>query len=194
MENKPVSKEVNVEALARGTPGLSGADLENVINTAAIRAATLDNPDIDNEILEFAKDKVLMGAERKSMLLTEEGCESAAVFLQSINPLFLSFFPASLTWMRSIPLARTRCQILKTRKRLVSHRKRVTAVHEGGHALTALKTRGAMPLHKATIMPRGNALGMTFQLPEHKDETKQSLLQMRAELDVCCTFRSCVRV
>ena len=82
MKNKPVATEVNIDALARGTPGLSGADLENVVNTAAIRAATLDSSHIDNNILEFAKDKVLMGAERRSMLLTEEGCESAAVFLQ----------------------------------------------------------------------------------------------------------------
>lgn len=92
LKDKPVAEEVNVDALARGTPGLSGADLENVVNTAAIRAATLDNPQIDNNILEFAKDKVLMGAERKSMLLTDEGCESLAVFLQSINLLFLFFF------------------------------------------------------------------------------------------------------
>ena len=87
MKNKPVAEEVDADALARGTPGLSGADLENVINTAAIRAATQDNPHIDNEILEFAKDKVLMGAERKSMLLTDEGCESAAIFLLSLTSL-----------------------------------------------------------------------------------------------------------
>ena len=136
LEGKPVADSVEVSVIARGCPGFSGADLFNLVNTASIKAA-MDNKDmIDNELLEYAKDKIMMGVERKSMSLTEEG-------------------------------------------------RTLTAYHESGHALVALKTKGAMPIHKATIMPRGDSLGMTFQLPEHKDETSQTLRQMLAELDVC---------
>ena len=138
LAKKPVSEEVRAKVgqLARGTPGLSGADLNNLVNTAAIKAAVEDAKEVTLGMLEFAKDKILMGAERKSMSLTEEG-------------------------------------------------RRLTAFHEAGHALVALRTKGAMPIHKATIMPRGSSLGMTMQLPEHKDETSQSKEQMFAELDIC---------
>jgi len=136
LKDKPVDDAVQVSVIARGTPGFSGADLFNLVNTASIKAA-MDNKDkLDNELLEYAKDKIMMGVERKSMVLTEEG-------------------------------------------------RTLTAYHESGHALVAMKTKGAMPIHKATIMPRGDSLGMTFQLPEHKDETSQTLKQMLAELDVC---------
>eukprot|EP00793_Prasinoderma_coloniale_P002296 PRCOL_00002804-RA len=136
LKGKPVAADVEVEQLARGTPGFSGADLYNLVNMAAIKAAVEDAKEVSLGMLEFAKDKILMGAERKSMSLTEEG-------------------------------------------------RRLTAFHEAGHALVALRTEGAMPIHKATIMPRGTSLGMTMQLPEHKDETSQSKQQMLAELDIC---------
>ena len=133
-EGKPVSADVNLSTVARGTPGFSGAELANLVNEAAVAAAKEDSPDIATRHLEYAKDKILMGAERKSMVLTEEG-------------------------------------------------RRLTAYHESGHAVTALFTGGANPIHKATIMPRGHALGYVSQLPA-EDETSMSKEQMMAQLDV----------
>jgi len=132
--DKPTAADVDVAALARGTGGLSGAELFNLINVAAIRAAVLDKERIDASLLDWARDRVLMGQERKSAQLTEES-------------------------------------------------RRLTAYHEGGHAIVAVHTDAAMPIHKATVMPRGSALGMVMQLPD-KDETSLSLRQMRARLDV----------
>lgn len=126
---------VDVGVLARGTTGFSGAELANLVNMAAIRAAVTGAEKIDEGLLDWARDRVLMGAERTSAVISEEN-------------------------------------------------KRLTAYHEGGHAIVALRTDGAMPLHKATITPRGNSLGMVTQLPD-KDETSVSLRQMRARLDVC---------
>ncbi|RKP25555.1 peptidase family M41-domain-containing protein [Syncephalis pseudoplumigaleata] len=134
-KNILVAKDVNLSIVARGTPGFSGADLSNLVNIAAIQAAREGEREVTMRHFEFAKDRIIMGAERRSAVITDES-------------------------------------------------KRVTAYHEGGHALVAYYTKGAIPLHKATIMPRGQALGMTIQLPEmDKDSyTKQEYLAM---LDVC---------
>lgn len=134
---KKVETGCNVDSsiLARGTSGFSGADLMNLVNQAAIYASQQNAVSVNMEHFEWAKDKILLGAARKSMVLTEE-----------------------------------------TRKN--------TAFHEAGHAIMALYTPGATSLYKATILPRGSALGLTFQLPDMDkyDQTKQELL---ARLDVC---------
>uniref|UniRef100_A0A7S3NP87 AAA+ ATPase domain-containing protein n=1 Tax=Aureoumbra lagunensis TaxID=44058 RepID=A0A7S3NP87_9STRA len=131
----PLAVDADLEALARGTPGMSGADLSNLINQAALKAALDGALAVDTAALDFAKDKILMGAERRSAVLDE-------------------------------------------------HTLKTTAYHEGGHALVALKSPAADPVHKATIMPRGRALGMVQQLPEG-DQTSFSKRQMLARLDVC---------
>lgn len=117
MKSVIVASDVDVSTIARGTPGFSGAELANLVNIAAIQASRDSVREIQMQHLEFAKDKIIMGAERRSAVITDES-------------------------------------------------KKLTAYHEGGHALVAYYTPGAMPLHKATIMPRGRALGMTVQLPE----------------------------
>ncbi|MDR3554878.1 MAG: ATP-dependent zinc metalloprotease FtsH [Syntrophobacteraceae bacterium] len=114
---KPLAPDVDVQTLAKGTPGFSGADLENLVNEAALLAARKNRDLIAMSDFEDAKDKVMMGLERKSMVISEE-------------------------------------------------EKRVTAFHEGGHALVARLLPGADPLHKVTIIPRGRALGLTQQLPQ----------------------------
>ena len=126
MKKIQVAKEVDVSVVARGTPGFSGADLANLVNQAAIQASRENSKEVNLRHLEYSKDKIIMGAERKSAVLTEEN-------------------------------------------------KRLTAYHEGGHALVAYYTPGAMPLHKATIMPRGSALGMTVQLPEMDKVKKRNI-------------------
>ena len=108
--------KVNLESIAKGTPGMVGADIANIVNEAALLAARKRKRSIDNDDFEEAKDKVMMGVQRKSMILTDE-------------------------------------------------EKEVTAYHEAGHALVAIKTKGADPVHKITIIPRGRALGVTMQLP-----------------------------
>ncbi|MBU0514081.1 MAG: AAA family ATPase, partial [Proteobacteria bacterium] len=113
---KPLAGEVDLKILARGTPGFTGADLENMVNEAALLAARHNKDRISMIDLEGAKDKVLMGAERKSMIISEE-------------------------------------------------EKRNTAYHEAGHAVVAVRTPGADPIHKVTIIPRGRALGLTQLLP-----------------------------
>ncbi|KAI8087535.1 peptidase family M41-domain-containing protein [Thamnidium elegans] len=135
MKKIHVASEVDVSVVARGTPGFSGADLANLVNQAAIQASRENCKQVNLRHLEYSKDKIIMGAERKSAISTDES-------------------------------------------------KRLTAYHEGGHALVAYYTPGAMPLHKATIMPRGSALGMTVQLPEiDKDSfTKKEFI---AQIDVC---------
>jgi cell division protease FtsH len=117
MRNVPLAADVNVKVLARGTPGFSGADLANLVNEAALLAARKNRRMVTMSDFEDAKDKVMMGAERRSMAMSEE-------------------------------------------------EKRNTAYHEGGHALVALTVPSADPVHKATIVPRGRALGMVMQLPE----------------------------
>jgi ATP-dependent metalloprotease len=133
---KHFGPDVDPVIIARGTSGCSGADLFNILNTAAIEASKLSsNTSISMNDIEKAKDKIFMGSENKSRVLPEEIRKS-------------------------------------------------TAYHEGGHALVALKTKGAMPIHKATILPRGNALGMVTQLPED-DRFMQTYRELVAELDVC---------
>ncbi|XP_024378102.1 ATP-dependent zinc metalloprotease FTSH 5, mitochondrial [Physcomitrium patens] len=135
MSKVPKSGDVDLSIIARGTPGFSGADLANLINVAALKAAMDGQKDVSMADLEFAKDKIMMGSERKSAVISEES-------------------------------------------------RRLTAFHEGGHALVAIFTEGALPVHKATIVPRGMSLGMVTQLPD-KDETSFSRKQMLARLDVC---------
>ena len=131
----PLDGAADLDALARGTPGMSGADLSNLVNQAALKAALDGLEKVTAASLDYAKDKILMGAERKSAVLSKETM-------------------------------------------------RMTAFHEGGHALVALHTKGADPVHKATIMPRGQALGMVQQLPEG-DQTSFTKRQMLARMDVC---------
>lgn len=139
-EKIPLEEDVELEIIARGTPGFSGADLANLVNMAALKAAIEDFGAVAMSHLEHAKDKILMGAERRSVLLSDE-----------------------------------------TRQ--------TTAYHEGGHALCCLYSEDALPLHKATIMPRGQALGMVAQLPK-KDMTSMSKAQMIAKLVVCMGGRA----
>ncbi len=113
----PLADDVNLKVLAKGTPGLSGADLANIVNEAALFAARYEKDRVYMEDFEVAKDKVMLGAERKSMVLSED-------------------------------------------------ERRVTAFHEAGHAVAAIRVPGLDPLHKVTIVPRGRALGITSSLPE----------------------------
>ena len=112
----PLADDVNIHVLARGTSGFSGADLANLVNEAALNAARYNQKVVRMLDFEFAKDKVLMGSERRSMIINDE-------------------------------------------------EKKVTAVHEAGHALLAVLLPHADPVHKVTIIPRGMALGVTMQLP-----------------------------
>ena len=113
----PTAPDVDLRVLARGTPGFSGADLMNLVNEAALLAARRNKRLVTMAEFEDAKDKVMMGAERKSMAMSEE-------------------------------------------------EKKLTAYHEAGHALVGLKVPQGWPVHKATIIPRGRALGMVAYLPE----------------------------
>ncbi|CCD22297.1 i-AAA protease YME1 NDAI_0A01390 [Naumovozyma dairenensis CBS 421] len=135
MKKVTLASDVDPTLIARGTPGLSGAELSNLVNQAAVYACQQNAIAVDMSHLEWAKDKILMGAERKTMVLTDAA-------------------------------------------------RRATAFHEAGHAIMAMYTTGATPLYKATILPRGRALGITFQLPEMDkvDTTKKECL---ATLDVC---------
>ncbi|KAL3784168.1 hypothetical protein ACHAW5_007053 [Stephanodiscus triporus] len=130
-----IAKDVDLNILARGTTGFSGADLYNLMNQAAVKASVDGLEAITMQVFEWAKDKILMGAERKSAVITPETA-------------------------------------------------RCTAYHEAGHALVGVLTEGARTIHKATIMPRGQSLGMVTMLPEG-DQTSMSYKQMLAQLDVC---------
>ena len=130
----PLAKDVNLTTVARGTPGFSGADLANLVNEAALLAARKNKRKVTLKDFDEAKDKVLMGAERKSMAMDDR---------EKMN----------------------------------------TAYHEAGHAICSLYTEGSDPIHKATIIPRGRALGMVQQLPE-KDRYSIPRQQMMSRLIV----------
>ena len=135
----PLAPDVNLKTIARGTPGFSGADLANLVNEAALMAARRNKRMVMQSEFEDAKDKVMMGAERKSLVMTDE-------------------------------------------------EKLLTAYHEGGHALVALNVKATDPVHKATIIPRGRALGMVMQLPE-RDKLSMSLEQMTSRLAIIMAGR-----
>jgi cell division protease FtsH len=130
----PLAPDINLKTIARGTPGFSGADLMNLVNEAALTAARRNKRMVTQSEFEEAKDKVMMGAERKSLVMTEE-------------------------------------------------EKMLTAYHEGGHAIVGLNVIATDPIHKATIIPRGRALGMVMQLPE-RDKLSMSLEQMTSRLAI----------
>ena len=132
MKKVPLAPDVNPRVIARGTPGFSGADLANLVNEAALLAARRGKRLVAMDEFEAAKDKVMMGTERKSMVMTED-------------------------------------------------EKKMTAYHEAGHAIVAVHEPASDPIHKATIIPRGRALGMVMRLPErdsysyHRDKMYANL-------------------
>ncbi|MCF3595626.1 ATP-dependent zinc metalloprotease FtsH [Rhodobacteraceae bacterium LMO-12] len=133
----PLGPDVDLRIIARGSPGFSGADLANLVNEAALTAARIGRRFVTMEDFEFAKDKIMMGAERRSMVLTKD-------------------------------------------------QKEKTAYHEAGHAIVGLKLDKCDPVYKATIIPRGGALGMVMSLPEmdklqmFKDEAEQRVAMTMA--------------
>ena len=129
-----IAPDVNLRTVARGTPGFSGADLANIDNEAALLAARKNKRIVTLTEFEEARDKVMMGSERRSMVMTEE-------------------------------------------------EKTLTAYHEAGHAIVTINEDAAHPIHKATIIPRGRALGMVMQLPE-RDELSQTRAQLHAQLAI----------
>jgi cell division protease FtsH len=132
IRNKPMADDVDVTTLARGTPGMAGADLANLVNEGALLAARRNHDKVYMADLEDAKDKVMMGAERKSMVMKDE-------------------------------------------------ERKLTAYHEGGHAICAIKVKGNDPLHKVTIVPRGRTLGVAWTLPED-DRVSVTREQLEANL------------
>jgi cell division protease FtsH len=129
-----MAPDVNLRTVARGTPGFSGADLANIVNEAALLAARKNKRIVTLDEFEEARDKVMMGSERRSMVMTEE-------------------------------------------------EKTLTAYHEAGHAIVTINEDAAHPIHKATIIPRGRALGMVMQLPE-RDQLSQTREQLHAQLAI----------
>ena len=134
MKKVPLAPDVDPRTIARGTPGFSGADLANLVNEAALTAARKGKRLVANAEFEEAKDKVMMGAERRSMVMTDD-------------------------------------------------EKRMTAYHEAGHAIVAMHEPASDPIHKATIIPRGRALGMVMRLPE-RDSYSYHRDKMYANLSV----------
>ena len=134
MRKVPLAPDVDARVIARGTPGFSGADLANLVNEAALLAARKGKRLVAMSEFEEAKDKVMMGSERKSMVMTED-------------------------------------------------EKKMTAYHEAGHAIVALHEPASDPIHKATIIPRGRALGMVMRLPE-RDQYSYHRDKMHANLAV----------
>jgi len=132
----PLAPDVDPRTIARGTPGFSGADLANLVNEGALLAARRGKRVVTMSELEDAKDKVMMGAERRSMAMSDE-------------------------------------------------EKKLTAFHEAGHALVAISVEGSDPIHKATIIPRGRALGMVMRLPERD---ALSLTRQKMLADLCVAF------
>ncbi len=134
MKKVPLANNVEPAVIARGTPGFSGADLANLVNEAALQAARKDKRVVSMEDFEEAKDKVMMGAERKSMVMSED-------------------------------------------------EKKLTAYHEAGHALVSIHEPESDPIHKATIVPRGRALGLVMRLPE-RDRLSMAKDKLHADLAV----------
>ncbi|AOL92997.1 ATP-dependent zinc metalloprotease FtsH [Porphyrobacter sp. LM 6] len=134
MKKVPLAPDVNPRVIARGTPGFSGADLANLVNEAALLAARRNKRLVAMQEFEDAKDKVMMGAERRSMVMTDD-------------------------------------------------EKKMTAYHEAGHAIVSVHEEASDPIHKATIIPRGRALGMVMRLPE-RDSYSYHRDKMHANLSV----------
>jgi len=139
MRKTPLAEGVEPRVIARGTPGFSGADLANLVNEAALLAARKGRRTVSMQEFEEAKDKVMLGSERRSMVMTDD-------------------------------------------------EKRLTAYHEAGHAVVALHCPASDPIHKATIIPRGRALGMVMRLPEG-DRISLARDQIYADLRVACGGR-----
>jgi len=139
MKKVPLSDDVQPRTIARGTPGFSGADLANLVNEAALLAARKGRRSVSNLEFEESKDKVMMGSERRSMVMTDE-------------------------------------------------EKKLTAYHEAGHAVVAINCPASDPIHKATIIPRGRALGMVMRLPEG-DRVSMARDKLFADLRVACGGR-----
>ena len=139
MKKVPLASDVIVKTLARGTPGFSGADLANLVNEAALLSARKGRTNVSMPEFEEAKDKVMMGSERRSMVMTEE-------------------------------------------------ERKLTAYHEAGHAVVAVYSPASDPIHKATIVPRGRALGMVMRLPEG-DRVSMAKDKLYADLRVACGGR-----
>jgi len=133
------SDKVDPRIIARGTPGFSGAELQNLVNESALMAARRGKKTVDMQDMEDAKDKVMMGVERRSLIMSDD-------------------------------------------------EKKLTAYHEGGHALVGLHCPASDPIHKATIIPRGRALGMVMRLPEG-DRLSMSLEKMKADIAVAMAGR-----
>ena len=127
-----IGPDVKLKIVAKGTPGFSGADLANLVNEAALLAARKNKRIVTMQEFEEAKDKVMMGPERKSMVMTEED-------------------------------------------------KKLTAYHEGGHAIVAINEKASDPIHKATIIPRGRALGVVWTIPE-RDKYSHSREYLEANI------------
>merc|ERR1711975_109965 len=134
-----VAPDVNLRIIARGTPGFSGADLANLVNEAALLSARKGKLEVSMEEFEQSKDKVMMGSERRSMVMTED-------------------------------------------------ERKLTAYHEAGHAVVAINSPASDPIHKATIIPRGRALGMVMRLPEG-DRVSMDKDKLYADLRVACGGR-----
>ena len=139
MRKSPLAPDVDARVIARGTPGFSGADLANLVNEAALLAARKGRRTVAMAEFEEAKDKVMMGSERRSMVMTDD-------------------------------------------------EKKLTAYHEAGHAVIALHCPASDPIHKATIIPRGRALGMVMRLPEG-DRVSLAVDKLKADLRVACGGR-----
>jgi cell division protease FtsH len=133
-KNVEIAPDVDLEIIARGTPGFAGAELQNLVNEAALHAARHNKKMVTMKDFDYAKDRVLMGAERKSMVMKEE-------------------------------------------------EKKLTAYHEAGHAIVTVFSAASDPIHKATIMPRGAALGMVMRLPED-DKLSVTYEKLKADLAV----------
>lgn len=134
MKNMQIGTDVDAALIARGTPGFSGADLENLVNQAAVHASKQGAKKIGMSAMDWAKDRIIMGAEKKSQVIQEKD-------------------------------------------------KVMTAYHEAGHALVAMFTDGADPLYKCTIMPRGQALGVTHYMPE-LDKVSMAKMEYMAWIDI----------